>query len=50
MGGGSLMTPMLVLLFGFKPTVAIGTDVLHGAISSRSAPGGTASSAPFTRG
>jgi uncharacterized protein len=32
MGGGSLLTPMLVLLFGFKPTVAIGTDVLHGAI------------------
>jgi len=32
MGGGSLMTPMLVLVFGFKPTVAIGTDILHGAI------------------
>lgn len=32
MGGGSLMTPILVLLFGFKPTVAIGTDILHGAI------------------
>lgn len=32
MGGGSLMTPMLVLLFGFKPTTAIGTDILHGAI------------------
>lgn len=32
MGGGSLMTPMLVLLFGFKPTVAIGTDIFHGAI------------------
>ncbi|MFN2467563.1 MAG: sulfite exporter TauE/SafE family protein [Gaiellaceae bacterium] len=32
MGGGSLMTPMLVLLFGFKPTIAIGTDILHGAI------------------
>lgn len=32
MGGGSLMTPILVLLFGFKPTVAVGTDVLHGAI------------------
>jgi hypothetical protein len=31
-GGGSLMTPVLVLLFGFKPTVAIGTDILHGAI------------------
>jgi uncharacterized membrane protein YfcA len=32
MGGGSLMTPMLLLVFGFKPTVAIGTDILHGAI------------------
>jgi uncharacterized membrane protein YfcA len=32
MGGGSLMTPILVLLFGFKPTVAIGTDILHGAV------------------
>jgi uncharacterized protein len=32
MGGGSLMTPMLVFLFGFKPTMAIGTDILHGAI------------------
>jgi uncharacterized protein len=32
MGGGSLMTPILVLLFGFKPTLAIGTDIAHGAI------------------
>ena len=32
MGGGSLMTPMLVLLFGFQPTTAIGTDIVHGAI------------------
>ena len=32
MGGGSLMTPILVLLFGFKPSTAIGTDILHGAI------------------
>lgn len=32
MGGGSLMTPMLILLFGFKPAVAIGTDIAHGAI------------------
>jgi uncharacterized membrane protein YfcA len=32
MGGGSLMTPMLVFFFGFKPTMAIGTDILHGAI------------------
>jgi len=32
MGGGSLMTPMLVFLFGFNPATAIGTDILHGAI------------------
>jgi uncharacterized protein len=32
MGGGSLMTPMLVIIFGFKPSIAIGTDILHGAI------------------
>jgi uncharacterized membrane protein YfcA len=32
MGGGSLMTPILVILFGFNPTVAIGTDIAHGAI------------------
>src|SRR5215208_102739 len=32
MGGGSLMTPLLVLAFGFNPTVAIGTDILHGAV------------------
>ena len=32
MGGGSLMTPLLVLAFGFKPSVAIGTDIVHGAI------------------
>jgi uncharacterized protein len=32
MGGGSSMTPILVLLFGFKPTLAIGTDIAHGAI------------------
>ena len=32
MGGGSLMTPILVIVFGFKPTLAVGTDILHGAI------------------
>jgi uncharacterized membrane protein YfcA len=32
MGGGSLMTPILVILFGFKPSLAIGTDIAHGAI------------------
>jgi LPXTG-motif cell wall-anchored protein len=28
-GGGSLMTPLLVLLFGFHPTTAVGTDLLY---------------------
>jgi uncharacterized protein len=32
MGGGSLMTPVLVIVFGFNPVYAIGTDILHGAI------------------
>ena len=31
-GGGSLMTPILIILFGFKPTTAVGTDIFHGAI------------------
>jgi uncharacterized protein len=32
MGGGSLMTPILIILFGFDANVAVGTDILHGAI------------------
>lgn len=32
-GGGSLMTPLLVFLFGFKATVAVGTDLLYAAIT-----------------
>ncbi len=28
-GGGSLMTPMLILLFGFHPASAVGTDLLY---------------------
>ncbi len=32
MGGGSLMTPILVFLFGLPPTTAIGTDIAHGAV------------------
>jgi uncharacterized protein len=31
-GGGSLMTPILIIVFGFKPTFAVGTDIFHGAI------------------
>ena len=26
------MTPILIILFGFKPTTAVGTDIFHGAI------------------
>jgi uncharacterized protein len=32
-GGGSLMTPILILIFGFKPTTAIGTDLAYGAVT-----------------
>jgi uncharacterized protein len=32
-GGGSLMTPILILVFGFKPTTAIGTDLAYGAVT-----------------
>ena len=32
MGGGALLTPFLILFFGFKPTLAVGTDILHGAV------------------
>src|ERR1700746_2299155 len=27
-GGGSLLTPLLILLFGVHPTTAVGTDLL----------------------
>ncbi len=33
MGGGALMTPLLILLFGVSPTTAIGTDILYAAIT-----------------
>ena len=32
-GGGSLMTPLLVFLFGFNPAVAVGTDLLFASIT-----------------
>ena len=32
-GGGSLMTPLLILLFGVHPTTAVGTDLLFAAIT-----------------
>ena len=32
MGGGSLMTPILIIVFGFNAKIAVGTDILHGAV------------------
>ncbi len=32
-GGGSLMTPVLVLMFGMSPVTAVGTDLLYAAIT-----------------
>ncbi len=32
-GGGSLMTPLLVLFFGIAPGTAVGTDLLYAAIT-----------------
>ena len=32
-GGGLLMTPLLILLFGFKPATAVGTDLLYAALT-----------------
>ncbi len=32
-GGGSLMTPLLILIFGVKPVTAIGTDLAYGAVT-----------------
>ena len=32
-GGGSLMTPILITLFKIEPHIAIGTDLLYAAIS-----------------
>ncbi|ODN70075.1 Sulfite exporter TauE/SafE [Methylobrevis pamukkalensis] len=38
-GGGSLMTPLLVLVFGVHPVTAVGTDLLYASITKA---GGTA--------
>jgi uncharacterized membrane protein YfcA len=32
-GGGSLMTPVLILLFGIHPATAVGTDLLYAAVT-----------------
>ena len=33
MGGGSLMTPLLILVFGINPVTAIGTDIFYAAVT-----------------
>ncbi|GAC1320454.1 MAG: sulfite exporter TauE/SafE family protein [Chloroflexota bacterium] len=33
MGGGSLMTPVMILVMGVKPVIAVGTDLAYGAIT-----------------
>jgi hypothetical protein len=50
MGGGSLMTPILVLVFDFNVVLAVGTDILHGAIFKTIGRGGTGCSATCTPG
>jgi uncharacterized protein len=35
-GGGSLMTPLLVLVFGIAPSAAVGTDLLYASITKAS--------------
>jgi uncharacterized membrane protein YfcA len=33
MGGGSLMTPLLILLFGMNPLTAVGTDLMYASLT-----------------
>jgi uncharacterized membrane protein YfcA len=33
MGGGSLMTPVMILVLGVKPLIAVGTDLAYGAVT-----------------
>jgi uncharacterized membrane protein YfcA len=33
LGGGSLMTPLLILFFGIHPVTAVGTDLLYAAVT-----------------
>jgi uncharacterized protein len=33
MGGGSLMTPILIIVFGIQPVTAVGTDIFYGAVT-----------------
>ena len=46
MGGGALMTPVLILLFGVHPATAVGIDLLYASMTKRLARWSTASAAP----
>jgi uncharacterized membrane protein YfcA len=35
-GGGSLMTPILIIMFGINPVIAVGTDLLYASITKSS--------------
>jgi uncharacterized membrane protein YfcA len=35
-GGGALMTPMLILIFGIHPVTAVGTDLLYASLTKAS--------------
>jgi uncharacterized membrane protein YfcA len=35
-GGGSLMTPILILVFGIQPATAVGTDLLYASVTKAS--------------
>ncbi len=49
-GGGSLMTPLLVLVFGVHPATAVGTDLLYAsATKSRGVQLGCTRGAHLTR-
>ena len=39
-GGGSLMTPLLVLVFGIHPATAVGTDLLYAGATKTVGTGG----------
>src|ERR1700744_433721 len=39
-GGGSMMTPILILIFGVSPSTAVGTDLLYAAITNASGSAG----------
>jgi hypothetical protein len=40
-GGGALMTPLLISTFGLSPQIAVGTDLLYASITKTAADGGT---------